>query len=83
MSEYGTTLVQCPFYIENFSRKQAAEGDNRIRCEGVGRNNTLNLVFANKNEKHRYMDRYCCNIVSCQVCRIYKMLAEKYEVDDE
>lgn len=81
MSEYNSTFVQCPFYIENYSRKQASE--NRIRCEGIEENNKINLVFLTQKDKQRYMVKYCYGVLSCKQCRIHKMLSEMYGGDDE
>ena len=81
MPQFDATLVKCPYYIENFSKKQSAE--NRIRCEGIDSNNKINLVFGNKGEKRKYMVRYCYGVLSCKKCRINKMLTEKYGDDDD
>ena len=81
MSLYDTALAQCPYYIENFNPRQAR--NHQIRCEGVETNNKINLVFPTKKDKLYYMERYCFSVRRCHLCRIHKMLDEKYKEEDD
>ena len=71
MSRYVSKYVVCPFYHCNET--------NRIRCEGVGKKNTINLVFESKQGMLDYEKHYCDSMVLHKECLLYKMLNKKWE----
>lgn len=81
MSEFSSSLVKCPYFIENFKMSQSKK--NQIRCEGVEDNNKTTLVFRSKSAQIDYMIRYCHGIHTCKQCLIHRMLDEKNGVDCE
>lgn len=81
MSDFDSSLVQCPYYVENFSKKQSRH--NQIRCEGLDDTHKISLVFRSKELKQRYQIRYCFGVFTCKKCRIHSMLDDKYEVDED
>jgi hypothetical protein len=74
MASYEAKYVVCPFYIRS--------DQNKIYCEGVNENNTLNLVYEDSNKKRDYSLRYCRNADNYKNCLICQMLNRKYGVDN-
>ena len=68
---YDSKYAVCPFYRKN--------GINRICCEGVEENNTLNVVFETTREMVDYEKCYCDDMVFHKECLLYQMLAKKWE----
>ena len=76
MSVYISKYAVCPYYSRN--------SDNKIRCEGVDETNTINLVFESKTDLKAYERRYCESLNGYSLCRICRMLDEKWkEISDE
>ena len=71
MSQYVSKYVVCPFYRRNDT--------NRICCEGVSKENTLNIVFESKNDMLGYEKHYCDAMDRHKECLIYQMLSKKWE----
>lgn len=71
MAHHGSKFVKCPFYHDH--------DDNRIKCEGVYKGNTIHLVFEDSNERGDFMRGHCNSISLCQSCIIHKMLYDKWE----
>lgn len=71
MSCYVSKYVVCPFYRRNDT--------NRICCEGVNENNTLNIVFGTKQDVLNYEKHFCDSIELHKNCLVYQMLAKKWE----
>lgn len=68
---YESRYVVCPFYRRNES--------NRICCEGVGKDNTINLVFGSQPRMHDYIMHFCNSIENYNKCLICQMLESKEE----
>ena len=68
-TNYIDVLVQCPYY--------KSTKDKVIRCEGLDEHSTVALSFHTTEHKSDYMEKYCDR--SYYLCRICKMLGEKYE----
>ena len=68
---YDSKYVVCPFYHRNDT--------NRICCEGVEDNNTINLVFASNREMVEYEKCFCDDMDFHKECLLYQMLIKKYE----
>lgn len=72
MSEcYASKSVKCPFYERH--------EEHRIVCEGLYKGNTLQLVYESSKQRKRYMSFFCNDVKDCQKCRVYNMLANKYD----
>ena len=71
MSHYCSKYVVCPFYRRNEV--------NRICCEGVEDNNSLNLVFGAHKDMVEYERLFCDDMIFHKDCRIYQMLIQKWE----
>ena len=71
MGHHGSKFVKCPFYKDH--------DNNRVKCEGISKGNTIHLVFEDSNERINYMHSHCNNIFICQSCIIHKALYEKWE----
>lgn len=78
--ERDERYVSCPYYlvIKEEHRKRML-----IRCEGVSKGNTINLVFADEQKRGDYKRTFCYSIKGCRKCLIHQMLNGKYGVDDE
>lgn len=72
MSDFSAKYVKCPFYIRT--------NGNRICCEGVGKENTINLVFESFRKLEEYKNEKCCDIDRYHHCMICSMLDRKYGV---
>jgi hypothetical protein len=68
---YQSKYIVCPFYRRTDT--------NRICCEGVDDENTINLVFGSQSRMLEYAKTYCESIENYQHCRICQMLNEKWE----
>ncbi len=75
MARYEAKLVKCPFYKRN--------DNNRIVCEGLGKDNKLHLVFGNSIDKARYMQEHCYSLRGCQHCLIHNVMYTKWRMDDD
>ena len=73
MSSNGkeSKYVVCPFYHKSDT--------NRIFCEGVSDNNTLNLVFGSRKEMADYEKCFCDDMDFHRECLLYQMLNKKWE----
>lgn len=71
MARYISKYVVCPFYRRNDT--------NRICCEGVSFENTLNIVFESEKGMVRYEKRFCDSMDHHKNCLVYQMLNRKYE----
>ena len=71
---YDSKYVVCPFYRRNDT--------NRICCEGVEDNNTINLVFGSSREMIEYEKCFCDDMDFHQECLLYQMLKKKYEEEN-
>lgn len=80
MGERDERYVSCPYYlvIKEDHRKRMI-----IRCEGVSKGNTINLVFADEQKRARHKQAFCYSIKGCRECPIHQMLNRKYGVDDD
>ena len=65
----------CPFFRKN--------DPNRIRCEGLEKHSTINLVFEDTKKQKEYLREHCCDIEGYKRCHICEMLLKKYEVDKQ
>ena len=70
-SRYWSSYVVCPFYRYNEQK--------RIVCEGIGKGNTLHLVFASQPMMHDHAVRFCNDIDNYSRCLICQMLERKEE----
>lgn len=70
MSRYESKYAVCPYYRRH--------DDNRICCEGVAPDNTVNLVFGSQLRLKRYTKLHCESLEGCKACRIHGMLDGKY-----
>ena len=61
--------VVCPYFRRN--------SPNRIRCEGVEANNTINLVFEDTKKQDEYLEYFCCDMDNFKRCLICKALNTK------
>lgn len=68
---YQSRYVVCPFYRRN--------EPNRICCEGVGKGNTINLVFESQPRMHNYIVKFCNDMGNYHNCLICQMLEGKEE----
>lgn len=66
---YISKNVRCPFY-----RK---EKQNKISCEGVTKESSLNLIFPSIEKRKHYEERFCC--ADYKRCYIAHMLIDKWE----
>lgn len=71
MAHHGSKFVKCPFYHDH--------DNNRIKCEGLSKGNTLHLVFESTEEMKSFMRDHCNSIRLCQGCLIHKTLFGKWE----
>jgi hypothetical protein len=71
VSHWSDKSVVCPFY-------QRCES-NRICCEGLTKDSTINLVFEDPNKKIEYKRNYCYRIGQYPKCPISEVLNRKYE----
>lgn len=71
MAQYDAKKVACPYFCRF--------NGNRICCEGVGRGNTVNVVFESSRRMREYKERYCYDVKGCHDCMIYRMLDEKWK----
>lgn len=71
MSQFVSKYVVCPFYHRNDT--------NRICCEGVEDNNTLNIVFGAKQDMLDYERHFCDDMEMHKCCLLYQMLNKKWE----
>lgn len=74
MSKYVSKYAVCPFYRRH--------DDNRICCEGVTRDSSVNLVFRSQIRMKRYTTIHCESMEGCKQCRVYGMLDGKYQEKD-
>lgn len=70
MAEFDSKYVVCPFYHKSDS--------NRICCEGVDDNNTVNLIFSDSRKQKEYKQTFCYDITNYKKCLICTMLYTKY-----
>ena len=66
-----STFAKCPFYHR--------ETGERISCEGATKGATNLIIFENKRDKVRYVDKYCYDEYT--KCGIYKTDLQKYGGD--
>ena len=71
MADFDSKYVKCPYYHRS--------DNNRICCEGVDKENTLNIVFESPSRKKEFMQRFCFDTKLCHSCAVCKMLDEKWE----
>lgn len=67
--------VKCPFYKKT--------SPNKIVCEGLAEGTTIHFVFANDDERRRYMSSICENLRVYGVCPICNMLRRACDELDE
>lgn len=72
MSEhkYISKYAVCPFYHKH--------EPNRICCEGVSAENTINLVFTDTKKLKEYTTVFCNDMNGYKNCAVCKMLERKY-----
>jgi hypothetical protein len=70
MASFDSKYAKCPF----FHRFES----NRICCEGLEDNNTINLVFEDPKKLNEYKHTYCCDIDHYRWCLICGILNRKY-----
>lgn len=75
MASFEAKYVVCPFYIRS--------DQNRICCEGVDGNNTINLVYEDAKKRREYSNKFCRNTIGYKKCAICQMLNRKYGVNNE
>lgn len=68
--KYISKYAVCPFY-----RKHEP---NRICCEGVSAENTINLVFTDTKKLKEYTTVFCNDMNGYKNCAVRKMLESKY-----
>ena len=71
VSHWCDKSVVCPFYHRCES--------NRICCEGLTDNSTINLVFEDPNKKKQYKHDYCYSIKNYKKCPVSEMLNRQHE----
>ena len=67
--------VMCPFYKYDWPQKR------RIVCEGITDTSSLALQFPNSKEFNQQQKVFCCG--KYEYCEVYRMLAQKYEEDEQ
>lgn len=70
MSKFISKYVVCPFYRRH--------DNNRICCEGINNDNTINLVFGDSKKLKEHTVKYCEDMNNYDRCRVCKMLSDKY-----
>ena len=68
--KYISKYAVCPFY-----RKHEP---NRICCEGISGENTINLVFTDTKKLKEYTAAKCNSIDGHKRCAVSRMLYSKY-----
>ena len=81
MPERDDRYVACPYYLGIHSEAQRKK--QQIRCEGVSKGNTINLVFGSETARRVYKRSYCYDVHACTKCLIHQILDRKYGVNDE
>ena len=66
---YISAYAECPFYH--------SEDEQKIYCEGVDDNSSIQLAFNSKTERRNYRRKKCEE--DHKGCKIAKMLYGKYE----
>ena len=66
---YISKNVLCPFYHK--------ETQNKISCEGVSKDSSLNVIFTSIEKRKNYEKRFCC--ADYKQCYIVRMLLEKWD----
>lgn len=66
---YMSKYVLCPFY-----RK---EEKNKICCEGIEKDTSLNLIFLSVERRKDFEKRFCC--ADYRRCYISEMLSKKWK----
>ncbi len=69
-SKFISKYAVCPFYHRH--------EPNRICCEGVSDENTLNLVFTDTKKLKAYTTVFCNDMRGYKNCAVRKMLMNKY-----
>ena len=70
MTEYGSQYLVCPYYRRTTP--------NRICCEGIGKRNTINIVFEDTYGNDKYKEAYCKSLENYKKCRVCRMLDQMY-----
>lgn len=68
--KYISKYAVCPFYNKH--------EPNRICCEGVSAENTINLVFTDTKKLKEYTTVFCNDMNGYKNCAVCKMLERKY-----
>lgn len=68
--KYISKYAVCPFYHKH--------EPNRIGCEGVNDDNTINLVFSDTKKLKEYTTAFCDDMRGHKNCPVFKMLNSKY-----
>ena len=71
----SSVAVICPF----FKAKGKSDCGQIIYCEGVEKNSSIHLAFAERSQRKDYMDNHCNEYEGHKECIIAKALYEKYE----
>ncbi len=77
MSDYESSQAKCPFYLDGDPKY--SKGIHQIRCEGIVRDSTVNLVFKSKKAEQAHRSRFCYELTGCATCPVYQMLDQKYK----
>jgi hypothetical protein len=75
MKHYESKAVVCPFYHQ--------EQATKIHCDGVSKDNTVQISFTNQEAKNKYRKDFCLNIKTYTKCPIYQAIAKQWEDEDD
>lgn len=73
MQNYVSKYVVCPFYSQ--------ESHIRIHCEGIEKDNRLQLCFECIAGKQKHKRKYCDSLDNYTNCPLYKAINIQYEED--
>lgn len=71
MKHYCDKYILCPFYKQ--------EDGVRLFCEGIGKGNSIQLSFENKELLKAHKRRYCYTIAKHMQCPLYPAIYRQYE----
>lgn len=69
---YRQIEIQCPFYKQDKIR--------RITCEGLVDRSTISLGYLDIKDYNTQLSVFCCE--HYKKCEIYRVLMEKYDLED-
>lgn len=63
--------VVCPFY--------KTQRDMTVTCEGLHKKQDIKMLFKNKRDKERHLEKYCECADYLNRCKLAYILQQKYE----